>query len=159
MHIQTPIGPLWLDANQVGLTRVSFSERTESSQANQDILALAASQLAAYFAGTRQKFDLPLFFESGTPFQQAVWRALQEIPYGTTTSYSEVAVAIHREKAVRAIGQANRCNPLPILIPCHRVIGKNGTLTGYLGAGEKGLAIKRHLLALEQANRPIVLLD
>ena len=101
-------------------------------------------QLTEYFAGVRREFDMPLDLR-GTPFQTAVWRALLQIPYGETRSYSDIATAIGRATAVRAVGAANGANPIPFVIPCHRVIGKNGTLTGYRG----GIDIKAKLLRLE----------
>lgn len=101
-------------------------------------------QLEEYFAGRRRVFDLPLA-PQGTPFQQRVWTALQAIPFGASVSYSDIAMAINNPKAVRAVGLANGRNPIPIVIPCHRVIGKDRSLTGYGG----GLPIKRQLLALE----------
>lgn len=106
----------------------------------------AIAQLREYFAGTRRQFDLRLH-PKGTDFQKSVWRALQQIPYGETRSYADLAEAIGRPTAVRAVGLANGANPLPIVIPCHRVIGKDGSLTGYGG----GLAIKEALLRLEGA--------
>jgi methylated-DNA-[protein]-cysteine S-methyltransferase len=102
------------------------------------------AQLAAYFAGTRRAFDLPLA-PMGTPFQLEVWAALRAIPYGATTSYGELARSIGKPRAVRAVGAANGANPIAIVVPCHRVIGANGTLTGYGG----GLPRKQLLLALE----------
>ena len=108
------------------------------------VLAAAARQLDEYFTGARRDFDLPLAPE-GTEFQRAVWDALLEIPYGTTTSYVAIARAIGRPAASRAVGAANGANPIAIVVPCHRVIGAAGALTGYGG----GLPAKRHLLALE----------
>ena len=105
----------------------------------------AIRQLAAYFAGELEIFDLPLAPE-GTPFQLAVWRRLNDIPYGETISYGELARRLGNPKASRAVGLANGANPIPIVIPCHRVIGSNGKLTGYGG----GLPIKEKLLALER---------
>src|SRR5690606_32489233 len=105
-------------------------------------------QLGAYFAGELQAFDLPLAPE-GTPFQRTVWQALQSIPYGQTISYGELAQEIGRPTASRAVGAANGRNPLPIVIPCHRVIGGNGSLTGYGG----GLRFKKALLSLERNGR------
>ena len=102
------------------------------------------NQLAEYLSGRRKVFTLPLDFR-GTPFQVMVWRALLEIPFGTTRSYSQIALAVGRPKSVRAVGAANGANPLPIVAACHRVIGKDGTLTGYGG----GLAMKAELLRLE----------
>ncbi len=101
-------------------------------------------QLDEYFAGTRRQFQLVLDFR-GTPFQLAVWQALARIPYGETWSYGKVAQALGRPKAVRAVGAANGRNPMPIVVPCHRVIGSNGTLTGYRG----GLDLKKRLLHVE----------
>ena len=101
-------------------------------------------QLAEYFAGQRRDFDLAVE-PQGTEFQRQVWHQLLEIPYGTTCSYQDIAQAIGRPQAVRAVGRANGTNPIPIVIPCHRVIGANGTLTGYGG----GLDVKRQLLVLE----------
>jgi methylated-DNA-[protein]-cysteine S-methyltransferase len=112
--------------------------------------AEARRQLHAYFAGDLVAFDLPLAAE-GTPFQQAVWKALVEIPYGETISYGELARRIDKPSAVRAVGAANGQNPLAIVVPCHRVIGSNGKLTGYGG----GLHVKEALLALERKQRPL----
>lgn len=109
-----------------------------------EILRPYSDQLTDYFSGTRRAFDLPLDLR-GTPFQMDVWHALITIPFGETRSYADIAEAIHRPKAVRAVGTANGANPLPIIVPCHRVIGKNGTLTGYRG----GTDIKAALLQLE----------
>lgn len=92
---------------------------------------------------------MPLSINKGTIFQKKVWQALQAIPFGEIRTYKEIAIAVGSPKAVRAIGQANRTNPLPIVIPCHRVIGQNGQLTGYMGNTEEGIAIKRQLLVLE----------
>jgi methylated-DNA-[protein]-cysteine S-methyltransferase len=149
MKITTTIGDLWINASDKGLTRVSFSPIDESPEANQEILDEAKRQLIDYLAGKRKEFQLPLDIQVGTGFQQSVWHSLEKIPYGETRNYQEVAVSVERPKAIRAIGQANSVNPLPIVIPCHRVIGKNGKLTGYMGKGEEGLAIKKQLLALE----------
>lgn len=108
----------------------------------------AAQQLEAYFAGDLRAFVLKLA-PKGTPFQQDVWRALQTVPYGTTTTYAEIAERVGRPKAVRAVGAANGANPIAIVIPCHRIIGQDGTLTGYAG----GLERKRALLDLEARGR------
>ena len=109
------------------------------------VLQEAARQLGEYFDGTRKVFDLPLQ-PRGTAFQQSVWRALCDIPYGQTRSYARLAEQIGRPKACRAVGMANHKNPIPILIPCHRVVGADGSLTGYAG----GLAMKKALLDLER---------
>jgi len=108
------------------------------------LIKKAAAQIEEYLNGKRKKFSLPLALR-GTPFQMDVWRALQTIPYGETRSYKEIAELIHRPKAVRAVGMANHRNPISIIVPCHRVIGHNGSLTGYGG----GLPLKRRLLELE----------
>jgi len=108
------------------------------------VLAEAVRQLDLYFRGELTAFDLPLA-PAGTPFQLAVWKALRDIPYGSTESYSGIAEAVGRPRAVRAVGQANHRNPIPIIIPCHRVVGRDGSLTGYAG----GLALKRLLLSVE----------
>lgn len=104
-------------------------------------------QIQEYINGERRQFDIPISLK-GTPFQQQAWQALRDIPYGETRSYSEVARTIGRPKAIRAVGHANSVNPLPILFPCHRVIGKNKSLTGYAG----GIAMKRQLLEIEGVN-------
>lgn len=109
------------------------------------VLAQAAAQLAEYFAGQRQSFTIPLA-PRGTPFQQEVWRALCAIPYGQTRSYGQLAAALGRPSASRAVGGACRRNPIWLMIPCHRVVGASGSLTGYAG----GLERKKALLALEQ---------
>ncbi len=107
-------------------------------------------QLAEYFAGERKQFDVPLALR-GTPFQLEVWRALQRIPYGETRTYADIARAIGRPTATRAVGGANGANPIPIIIPCHRVIGSNGGLTGFGG----GIDVKRRLLDLEAGVRAL----
>ncbi len=151
----SPVGPVLVEGSAEGLTRISFLAGSPPSCPTPGIpeerapLAPAVAQLRAYFAGERRAFDLQLA-PSGTAFQQEVWRALQQIPYGTTTTYGEIARAIGRPKAVRAVGAANGQNRLPIVIPCHRVIGADGTLTGFAS----GLALKRGLLALEGALAP-----
>ena len=146
MHsIETPIGPLLLDAEDGRLSRVEFAASAET-RSSEPVLLDAETQLRAYFAGELRRFDLPLA-PRGTAFQLSVWDALLEIPYGATTSYSELAAAIGRPNACRAVGAANGRNPLAVIVPCHRVIGAAGGLTGYGG----GLERKRMLLALEAA--------
>ncbi len=147
----SPVAPLLLAGDDEGLRFVLFSRGRQSAQPPPDwqpdrgSLREAVRQLTAYFAGKLRSFDLPLA-PRGTVFQQQVWRALQQIPYGETASYGELAKRIGNPNAVRAVGLANGANPISIIIPCHRVIGSNGSLTGYGG----GLPIKRALLALEQ---------
>lgn len=149
MKIKVPFGSLWLDADNTGLTTVSFQEIDQ--HLTNPFTEQAAQELAEYFAGKRQDYTVPLSIQTGTTFQQNVWHALTTIPFGETRSYLEIAQAVQSPKAVRAIGQANSKNPLPIIIPCHRVIGKNGKLTGYLGSSEQdGLSIKEFLLGLEK---------
>lgn len=144
----SPLGPLTLTAAGGALLDISFGRqcREETETGGQEaLLHRAAAELAEYFAGERRAFDLPLA-PAGTAFQQQVWRVLCAIPYGTTCSYGAVARAVGRPGASRAVGGANHQNPIPILIPCHRVIGADGSLTGYGG----GLEIKEKLLALER---------
>jgi methylated-DNA-[protein]-cysteine S-methyltransferase len=114
-------------------------------KAETPLIKKAAAQIEEYLAGKRKQFTLPLVMH-GTEFQTAVWRALQKIPYGETRSYKEIAAAIGRPKAVRAVGMANNRNPISIIVPCHRVIGHDGSLVGYGG----GLPLKQYLLELEQ---------
>ena len=143
-------GPLVLAADERGLRHLTFVKGRHplviQPEWRRDPVAFAAlkTQLAAYFAAECKTFDVALFPE-GSPFQRAVWRALQEIPYGRTVSYRWVAERIGRIGAVRAVGAANGRNPISIIIPCHRVIGSDGSLTGYGG----GLDVKRRLLRLE----------
>ena len=146
----TPVGRLLLTGDENGLRVISFqsglhpAEVGEGWQRTEEPFREAIAQLDAYFAGRLHRFDLALAPE-GTPFQREVWSALTDIPYGETVSYSELARRIGRPAASRAVGAANGKNPLPIVVPCHRVIGANGSLTGFGG----GLAIKRRLLELE----------
>ncbi|MFH1467911.1 MAG: methylated-DNA--[protein]-cysteine S-methyltransferase [Pseudomonadota bacterium] len=148
--ISSPIGELTLVATRAGLTHLRLScEPAEDppgdgSAEAEALLAEAALQLAAWFAGRRRDLDLPLA-PSGTPFQREVWAALRAIPWGETISYGELARRVGRPGASRAIGGANHHNPLPIIIPCHRVVGHDGRLTGFGG----GLAVKRWLLEHE----------
>ena len=140
--IETPIGPLTLQADEAAVTAIRFG--ADGAQDASPLLDAAEAQLREYFAGTWRTCDLPLA-PRGTAFQQRVWAALRAIPYGETRTYGELAAAIGSPSASRAVGMANHHNPISIVIPCHRVIGANGTLTGYTG----GLEIKRKLLALE----------
>ncbi|MGH6628423.1 MAG: methylated-DNA--[protein]-cysteine S-methyltransferase [Burkholderiales bacterium] len=150
-YIQSPIGEILIAGDAEGLKYVGFpsgKDRLEpetSWQLDREGFPDVKDQLDEYFAGTRTEFDLKLA-PNGTPFQLAVLQALQEIPYGETRSYLDIASRIGRPKAVRAVGAANGRNPLPIIIPCHRVIGTDGSLTGFGG----GLPTKRFLLDLEQ---------
>ena len=140
--IETPIGPLTLQADEAAVTAIRFG--ADGAQDASPLLDAAEAQLREYFAGTRRTFDLPLA-PRGTAFQQRVWAALRAIPYGETHTYGELAAAIGSPSASRAVGMANHHNPTPIVIPCHRVIGKDKSLTGYGG----GFDVKKYLLAHE----------
>ena len=152
-YLEAPIGELLLAGDADGLSLIGFpkgSMRREPEPDwifNEKPLSEARRQLGEYFAGQRRAFDLPLNL-SGTDFQVSVLRALLEIPYGETVSYGEIAKRIGRPRAVRAVGAANGRNPLPIIVPCHRVIGSTGDLTGFGG----GLDTKEALLRLEAEN-------
>jgi len=153
----SPVGPLTLSAENGKLVAIRFGaeppdalrpgrahSECDASAVDADILTEAAGQLEVYFAGRLREFDLPMRL-SGTPFQVAVWGALRRIPYGETATYGGVAARVGCAAAARAVGSANGRNPLAIVVPCHRVIGADGTLTGYGG----GLSAKAALLALE----------
>ncbi len=129
-YCHSPIGSIKIVANEKYLLSLEFVEKAEGKGSTQKVVAEARKQLKEYFEGKRKEFDLPLKLE-GTEFQKKVWRALEKIPYGVVVTYSDVAQMIGRPKAVRAVGLANNKNKLPIVIPCHRVIGKNGKLVGY----------------------------
>ena len=146
----SPMGPLTLVEENGALVALRFNPGLPRDAAafalpSTPLLRQAAAELAAYFAGELKAFTVPLA-PKGTPFQRKVWQALREIPYGETRSYKELAAAVGNEKACRAVGLANNRNPLPIFIPCHRVIGANGKLVGYAG----GLDVKTFLLELEK---------
>jgi len=143
--VDTPIGRLWLSRDEHGLSRVDF-HGDPGARSGDPLLAEAEAQLLAYFAGERTRFELPLS-PRGTGFQRSVWAAVGAIPYGDTTTYSKLAASLGRPTAFRAVGAANGRNPLPVIVPCHRVIGAAGALTGYGG----GLDRKRALLDLERA--------
>lgn len=141
-NIDSPLGPMLLSGTEEAVTGLDFGAGAEDSC---PMLEIAARELEQYFAGERREFDLPLAPE-GTEFQMRVWRALREIPYGETRSYGQIAAAVGNPKASRAVGMANNKNPIAVLIPCHRVIGADGSLTGYGG----GLENKRLLLDMEK---------
>ncbi|CAG7649765.1 Methylated-DNA--protein-cysteine methyltransferase [Paenibacillus allorhizosphaerae] len=162
-EIKSPIGVLtlgWSGGEQPGLCHVEFggfadverelsnwSKRWYSTvqwQRDPEALSEAAAQLQDYFAGTRERFDMPLALR-GTPFQVKVWQALLEVPFGETRSYKQIAERIGAPKAVRAVGGSNNRNPVPLIVPCHRIIGSGGALVGYGG----GLDIKTYLLQHE----------
>src|SRR4051812_13092182 len=145
---ESPFGPLTLHAGPHGLTGLSFPGRVTSlGEGARDPAALAgaATELEEYFTGARRAFGLPLALR-GTPFQQRVWAELREIPYGATVSYTELAERVGRPDIVRAVAAAVGRTPVPIVVPCHRVLGADGSLTGYGG----GLQRKRALLDLER---------
>jgi methylated-DNA-[protein]-cysteine S-methyltransferase len=148
--LPSPLGPLLLTGGDDGLTRVLLEGPDPAPGWVRDDARFteAARQLGEYFAGERAAFDLPLH-ATGTAFEQGVWDELRRIPYGETTSYGELARRLGHPRAARAVGRANGRNPLAIVVPCHRVIGASGALTGYAG----GLDRKRALLALENVGR------
>jgi methylated-DNA-[protein]-cysteine S-methyltransferase len=149
-YLDTPIGELLLAGDDEALCLVGFPEGSMRRDPEPDWIynekpfVAARQQLTEYFAGERREFDLPLKL-NGTEFQMSVLRALQQIPYGETSSYADIAERIGRPRAVRAVGAANGRNPIPIIVPCHRVIGSHGELTGFGG----GLDTKEALLRLE----------
>lgn len=154
-HIDSPIGRLLLAADEHGLRHVGFpGDRQDACIApdwrrGRRFLTQAIEQLQAYFAGERRDFDLALA-ANGTPFRHKVWDELVRIPYGETISYGELARRIRQPSASRAVGLANGANPIPIIVPCHRVIGSNGKLTGFGG----GLPAKQWLLEHERRHAP-----
>lgn len=142
----TPLGQMALTGQDGGITRLYLPDAPIPRIASQEtpLLALGRAQLLEYLAGLRTRFDLPLS-PHGTSFQHRVWDALLKIPYGQTRSYRDIAVTVDCPRGFRAVGMANNRNPIPIFIPCHRVVGADGSLVGYGG----GLDLKRRLLALE----------
>ena len=156
-HLDSPIGVLTLIASEEGLTHVLFEGQEPGDVGLPDdlpevdddpSLEAAATQLGEYFDGDRKEFDVPLDLR-GTDFQRDAWQALARVPYGETRSYGEQADSIGRPGAFRSVGAANGQNPIPVILPCHRIIGANGSLTGFGG----GLGVKRQLLDLEQAQQ------
>lgn len=160
LTIDTPIGRLGITASNEAITRIFFCDTPRgakgsvrrnsainecSAEEASPLLTLAAQEVKEYFAGTRREFTVPVA-PVGTPFQQAVWVALQTIPYGQTRTYKQIAEQVGRPQACRAVGMANNRNPIPVLIPCHRVVGSNGALVGYAG----GVGVKQALLELEK---------
>ena len=145
--IPSPIGPIYIEGSDKGVTRISFRpEDTHGEQGDiPECLKDCAAQLTAYFAGTLKEFDLKLDFGDAPDFHKEVWKMVRLIPYGRTRTYTDIADIIDHHNAVRAVGHANGLNPLPIVVPCHRVIGKDGSLTGYA----YGIEMKRWLLSHE----------
>jgi methylated-DNA-[protein]-cysteine S-methyltransferase len=146
--MDSPVGEITIVAEDDAITSISFSTEPPADAVRDDdqpLLASAREQLSAYFRGERKEFDLPLALR-GTPFQQRVWQALREIPYGSTTGYGVIATELGLSAgSARAVGMANGANPVAIVVPCHRVIGSSGKLIGYAG----GLDRKRTLLGIE----------
>lgn len=148
---KTCIGLISIEDNGFALTKISFEDSSiEESAPKSHLAEMLLEQLNEYFSGIRFEFSLPIA-PAGTPFMQDVWQALAAIPYGELRTYGDIAGQIGRPKAARAVGMANNRNPLPIIIPCHRVIGANGKLVGYAGGVEK----KGILLALENENKKV----
>ncbi|WP_100444344.1 methylated-DNA--[protein]-cysteine S-methyltransferase [Glycomyces xiaoerkulensis] len=149
IRMDSPIGPIAVTATEAGVAGLHLAaDRTDPAWGPREstgLLEEAGGQLEAYFAGRLRRFDLPLAAD-GTAFQHRVWSALREVPYGSTVSYTDIADRIGNRSAVRAVGLANGSNPIAIIVPCHRVIGADGRLTGYAG----GLWRKERLLALER---------
>lgn len=150
MYLSSPVGTLCIVENEKSITSIEYVKKhhtppEDAQEKETPLLKKAAKELNEYFAGKRKRFDLPLD-EQGTDFQKRVWVALREIPYGETRSYKEIAERAGSPKGYRATGMANNRNPISIVTPCHRVIGADGTLTGYGG----GLEIKKKLLELEK---------
>jgi methylated-DNA-[protein]-cysteine S-methyltransferase len=152
--MNTPIGILTVGTTEKGIASIQFGncapEEAVGSAADECASAETVQQLSEYFEGKRIRFHLPLDVQ-GTPFQKAVWDELLRIPYGETRSYGEIAEAIGRPGAARAVGMANHDNPIAVVIPCHRVVGKDGSLTGYAG----GLDLKAQLLSIERQQRTL----
>ncbi|MDU0353787.1 methylated-DNA--[protein]-cysteine S-methyltransferase [Paraglaciecola aquimarina] len=147
-YLSTTFGLLLLQASEHGLTSITFAKDESKPSLSNLHTKNTAKQLIEYFAGNRAEFDISLDVQ-GTHFQQQVWQQLRQIPIGETRSYAHIAQQINNPKAVRAVGAANGRNPIAIVVPCHRVIGSNGSLTGYAW----GTTIKADLLALEQSIR------
>ena len=151
MQLETPIGPLTITATKKAVTAIRFGTQVPEGSTPctgaeaTPLLRKAAEEIGDYFAGSRRKFTLPLAPE-GTPFQQKVWEVLRTIPYGETRTYKQIAIQIGHNQSFRAVGMASNRNPIAIVVPCHRVIGYDGKLTGYAG----GLDIKGRLLELEK---------
>jgi methylated-DNA-[protein]-cysteine S-methyltransferase len=152
--LETPLGQLRLVSDGTALVRIEFPDQhgSDGEAVTDAVLQQCELQLREYFAGERQTFQLPLAAQ-GTAFQQQVWAALRAIPFGELRSYRDIADGIGNRKAVRAVGAANGKNPIPIIVPCHRVIGSDGSLTGFAG----GLAAKQLLLQLESPQADIAL--
>ncbi|MEA2440367.1 MAG: methylated-DNA-[protein]-cysteine S-methyltransferase [Thermoleophilaceae bacterium] len=144
-QFSSTVGPLTLEGDDRTLTRIGFGEPA-APQGDAAAVASAATQLEQYFAGERTDFDVDLELD-GTPFERRVWEEVRAIPYGETATYAEIARRVGRPSACRAVGRANGRNPVAVIVPCHRVVGSDGSLTGYAG----GIEMKRALLDLERS--------
>ncbi|ALQ16101.1 MULTISPECIES: methylated-DNA--[protein]-cysteine S-methyltransferase [Listeria] len=147
----SPVGDLFITIDEKWIRNISYDEPKnwellEGTIIEKELFQALTTQLDDYFEGKREHFDLPVLLK-GTDFQQKVWQALSEIPYGVVVSYKDIAISAGSPKAVQAVGQANRANPIPIIIPCHRCVKSNGELGGYNGAD---VDKKQYLLALEK---------
>lgn len=147
---ETPLGAIWIVESGGEITNISYKKPCEFKEEETTLTREAARQLTEYFAGKRKEFELPLNPE-GTDFQKKAWDALLKIPYGKTRSYKQQAESVGNPKASRAVGMSNNRNPIMIVIPCHRVVGTNGSLVGYAG----GLDVKRFLLDLESLSKTL----
>ena len=147
--LQSPIGTLEISASDLGIQRIQINKEVNIPILLNDHVSHVMEELKEYFSGELQAFSVPLDLSSGTVFQQSIWKLVSQIPYGSTQSYGEIAQSYGDIKAVRAVGLANGKNPIPIVIPCHRVVGSDGSLTGY----SLGLELKRWLLEFEHAHR------
>jgi methylated-DNA-[protein]-cysteine S-methyltransferase len=143
-QLSTPVGPLVLEGDDARLTRLGFGAAV-APQGDAASVASAAVQIEQYFAGERTEFDLDVEL-AGTEFERRVWAEVRAIPYGSTATYAEIARRVGRPSACRAVGRANGRNPIAVIVPCHRVVGSDGSLTGYAG----GIEMKRALLDLER---------
>lgn len=150
IYIDTPVGVMTIASEDGALIKAGFGKQevADGVYAPDIVLMATARELGEYFSGSRRRFDIPLA-PKGTEFQLKVWNALKLIPYGQTRSYGQIAMMINEPDAARAVGSANNKNPIAIIVPCHRVIGADGDLTGYAG----GLDIKQKLLELEKDNK------
>lgn len=152
------VGHLLLDikASEEGITSIHFitpSQETSVSQSDNPLIQQCLDEIDQFLNKKITTFSIPLDIQTGTEFEKSVWSALLEIPYGQTSSYKDIAIQINHPRAYQAVGQACKKNPIPIVIPCHRVISRSGKLTGYFGTSEYGLTIKHSLLALEKGNQ------
>jgi len=141
-HFETPLGIMEVVADAESIQSILFINKAAVSKKN-GLTELAKQQLLEYYAGKRKVFDLPLN-ASGTAFQKSVWQALSKVPYATTCAYADIAQSINNPKAVRAVGSANGKNPMTIVVPCHRIIGSNGTLTGYASGVKRKAWLLEH---------------